>query len=82
MESKFIDYFFAGRVYQYYLDNEEDLVSGKIKELGFLVAKKEGLNIANLKKLVKALVEKDGIIIKCSALPKKNGWRFRFTAVS
>ena len=82
MEIEFVTYFYAGRIYQYYLDNEKDLVSGKIKDFGFLVPKKEGIEITKLKKLVKVFIEKDGIVVKCSSLPKRNGWRFGFSMSS
>lgn len=82
MEINFVNYFYAGRIYQYYLDNEENLVNGLIKELGFLVPKQEGIEISKLKKSIKGLVEKNGIIVKCSSLPKRNGWRFCFSVSS
>lgn len=82
MEINFTNHFYAGRIYQYYLDNKETLSKGLIKELGFLVPKKEGIEIAKLKSMIKVLVEKDGVIVKCSTLPKKNGWRFSFNIVS
>lgn len=82
MENNFINYFYTGRIYQYYLDNKEILVEGKIKNLGFLIPKKDGIEISKVKKMVKVLIEEDGIIIKCTTLPKRYGWRFSFGVVS
>lgn len=78
MEIEFINHYYAGRIYQYYLNNEEDLVDGLIKELNFLVSKVEGVKISVLKKLANKLIENDGVIIKCNTLPKRNGWKFNF----
>lgn len=73
-----MNHYYAGRIYQYYLDNEENLVNGLIKELNFLVPKADSIKINKLKKLVCKLIEDDGIIIKCCSLPKRNGWKFNF----
>lgn len=78
MANEFINHYYAGRIYQYYLDNEENLVTGLIKELNFLVPKVEGVEINKLKKLVNKLVREEDIIIKCCSLPKRNGWKFNF----
>ena len=45
LENNFGSYFYAGRVYQYYIDNAEDLSKGRIFELGFIVPKTEGIDI-------------------------------------
>ena len=68
---EFINYFYAGRIYQYFLDNQDSL-----QELGFLVPKKEGIDIAKIKALVKSLLNTKPVLVKCNVLPKRNGWRF------
>lgn len=78
MGIEFINHYYTGRIYQYYLDNEENLIKGLINELNFLVPKFEGIEISKLKKLVNKLVEEDGVIIKCCSLPKRSGWKFNF----
>ena len=81
MDIEFINSFYAGRVYQFYLDNEEELLKGYITELNFLVPKIEGIEISKLKKILKNLIG-DNTLIKCSATPKRNGWRFNFKIIS
>lgn len=71
MNIEFINYFYAGRIYQYFLDNQDNL-----QELGFLVPKKEGIDISKLKTLVKGLLNTKQVSVECNALPKRNGWRF------
>lgn len=68
---EFINYFYAGRIYQYFLDNQDSL-----QELGFLVPKKEGIDITKIKSLVKGLLNTKQVLVKCNILPKRNGWRF------
>ena len=82
VENSFINHFYVGRIYQYYLDNEKDLVSKGISDLGFLIPKKDGIEITKIKNLVKGLLQKEGIVVKCYALPKGNGWRFSFSLAS
>ena len=71
MNIEFINYFYAGRIYQYFLDNQDSL-----QELGFVVPKKEGIDIVKIKTLVKGLLNTKQVSVKCNALPKRNGWRF------
>ena len=82
MESNVLNYFYAGRIYQFYLDNKEILIEGRNRDFGFLVPKKEGIEIAKLKRVVKGLVEKDGVTVKCSTLLKRRGWKFEFLVES
>ena len=74
-DSKFVNYFYAGRVYQFYLDNKDlDL----IESVGFLIPKLDGIKISELKKIVQNLIAKDGFVLKSRILPKRNGWRLFF----
>ena len=82
MENSVLNYFYTGRIYQFYLDNKDFLAKGQTRELGFLVPKKEGIEIAKIKKMVNSLIKNDGIVIKSSALPKRGGWRISFGIVS
>ena len=51
-DNKFVNYFYAGRIYQFYLDNKDlDL----IESVGFLVPKLESIKISELKKIVQNL---------------------------
>lgn len=75
IDSKFVNYFYTGRVYQFYLDNKDlDL----IESVGFLVPKLDGIKILELKKMVQNLIAKDGLVLKNRILPKRNGWRLFF----
>ena len=75
IDSKFVNYFYAGRVCQFYLDNKDlDL----IESVGFLIPKLDGIKISELKKIVQNLIAKDGFVLKSRILPKRNGWRLFF----
>lgn len=78
MDNYFLNYFYVGRVYQFYLDNIKEFPKEVVEELGFLIPKKDGIEIIKIKKLLNKLIEKENIIIKHSALPKRNGWRIKF----
>ena len=74
-DNKFVNSFYAGRVYQFYLDNKDlDL----IESFGFLVPKLDSIKISEVKKMVQNLIEKDGFVLKSRILPKRNGWRLFF----
>lgn len=74
-DSKFVIYFYAGRLYQFYLDNKDlDL----IESVGFLVPKLDNIKISELKKMVQNLIGKDDFVLKSRILPKRNGWRLFF----
>lgn len=80
-DSKFVNYFYAGRVYQFYqfyLDNKDlDL----IESVGFLVPKLDSIKISELKKIVQNLIAKDGFVLKSRILPRQNGWRLFFEKI-
>ena len=78
IDIKFVNYFYAGRIYQFYLDNK---IEGTIDCIGFLVPKIEGIKIGELNKLVQKLIAKDGFALKSHILPKRNGWRFFFEKI-
>ena len=74
-DSKFVNYFYAGRVYQFYLDNKD---SELIESVGFLVPKLDSIKISDLKKIVQNLIAKDDFVLKSRILLKRNGWRLSF----
>ena len=74
LENNFGSYFYAGRVYQYYIDNAEDLSKGRIFELGFIVPKTEGIDIKTVVKVVRSVLGNE-VTIQCKSLPRRSGWR-------
>lgn len=78
IDIKFVNYFYAGRIYQFYLDNKNEET---IDCIGFLIPKLDGIKISELKKMVQNLIVKDGFVLKSRILPKRNGWRFFFEKI-
>lgn len=77
------NYFYAGRIYQFYLDNKDLLFNGITTDLGFLIPKgNEEVDISTIKKLVIGLIKDEKVSLKCRVLCKKNGWRLSFKLIS
>lgn len=82
LDKNFTSYFYVGRIYQKFLDSEEDLVKGLIPEIGLILPKTKDVDIKVVKRMLTTLLDKEGVAISCKTLPRRCGWRISLSICS